>query len=117
MKAIKRESEHEIQVTCINWFRLAYPKFLIFAIPNGGQRNVIVASKLKAEGVVSGIPDLHIPIAKKGFHGLYIEMKAGNNKPSPNQITIMDKLRNEGYKCVVCWNLDEFMKEVIHYLD
>ena len=109
--------EHQTQCACVQWFRLAYPKFLIYSIPNARKVSKVQGARLVSEGVVSGIPDLHIPIAKKGFHGLYIEMKAGNNKPSPNQITIMDKLRNEGYKCVVCWNLDEFMKEVIHYLD
>ena len=46
-----KTTEHEIQVNCVNYFRLRYPKGLIYAIPNGGHRNVIVASKLKAEGV------------------------------------------------------------------
>ena len=114
-KEIVKTSEHEIQVSCINWFRLVYPKYLIYAIPNGSQRNIIVATKLKAEGVTSGIPDLHVPIAKNGYHGLYVEMKAGKNKPTGNQLTIMDKLRNEGYKCVVCYSLDEFMQEVKDY--
>ena len=109
--------EHQTQCACVQWFRLAYPKFLIYSIPNARKVSKVQGARLVSEGVVSGIPDLHIPIAKKGFHGLYIEMKAGKNKPSPNQITIMDKLRNEGYKCVVCWNLDEFMKEVKDYLD
>jgi len=108
-------SEHEIQKCCINWFRLKYPKYLIYAIPNGGQRNKIVAAKLKAEGVLSGVPDLHIPIAKQGFHGLYIEMKAGKNKASDNQITVMEKLKNEGYQCAVCWNLNQFMAVVDNY--
>ena len=116
-KVIVKTSEHDMQVACVNWFRLKYPKYLIYAIPNGSQRNIIVATKLKAEGVTSGIPDLHIPIAKNGYHGLYIEMKTGKNKPTENQLTIMDKLRNEGHKCVVCYSLDEFMKEVKTYLD
>lgn len=110
-------SEHDIQSTCVNWFRYQYPKHLIYAIPNGGQRNAIVAAKLKKEGVLAGVPDLHIPVARKGFHGLYIEMKAGKNKPSDNQLTIMGKLRNEGYKCEVCWNLDEFIKVVMNYFN
>ena len=109
-------SEHEIQVACINWFRFQYPKYLIYAIPNGGQRNKIVATKLKAEGVLAGVPDLHIPVAKQGFHGLYIEMKAGRNKPSENQITIMEKFRNEGFRCEVCWSLDQFITSVNNYL-
>lgn len=111
-----KDLEHKIQCSCIEWFRYQYPKYLIYAIPNGGERNVIVAAKLKAEGVLSGVPDLHIPTAKKGFHGLYIEMKAGKNKVSDNQRTIMDKLSDEGYKCSVCYSFDEFMKEVNEYL-
>ena len=112
-----KTTEHEIQVNCINYFRIRYPKGLIYAIPNGGQRNVIVASKLKAEGVLSGVPDLHIPIAKKGFHGLYIELKNSKaGKVSDNQKTIMEKLQSEGYRCEVCRSFDEFRNVVDNYM-
>lgn len=111
-----KKSEHEIQVSCVNYFRMKYPKFLIWAIPNGGDRNVVVGKKLKDEGALSGVPDLHVPVAMKGFHGLYIEMKAGKNKPTDKQLNIMDKLRSEGYKCEVCYTLDEFIKVVDNYL-
>ena len=110
-------SEHEIQVACINWFRCQYPKYLIYAIPNGGQRNKIVATKLKAEGVTAGVPDLHIPIAKQGFHGLYIELKNGKSgKVSDNQQTIMEKLQSEGYRCEVCRSFDEFKTIIDNYM-
>ena len=112
-----KTTEHEIQVACVNYFRLRYPKGLIYAIPNGGQRNVIVASKLKAEGVLSGVPDLHIPIAQKGYNGLYIELKNGKSgKVSDNQKTIMEKLQNEGYRCEVCRSFDEFKTIVDNYM-
>lgn len=113
---IPKVSEHDIQVACVNWFRYKYPKYLIWAIPNGGERNKIVAKRLKDEGVSRGVPDLHIPVAMNGYHGLYIEMKAGRNKPSDDQLTIMEKLTNEGYKCVVCWSLDEFIVAVNDYM-
>ena len=112
---MQKQSEHEIQVACVEWFRYQYPKSIIYSIPNGGKRNVIVAQKLKAEGVLAGVPDLHIPISNGSYNGLYIELKAGKNKPTDNKITIMEKLQNEGYKCVVCWSLDEFMQEVKDY--
>lgn len=51
-------SEHIEQVTFVNWFKLQYPKAIIFAIPNGELRAISVAQRLKAEGVKSGIPDL-----------------------------------------------------------
>ena len=112
-----KTTEHEIQVSCVNYFRLRYPKGLIFSIPNGGQRNVIVAAKLKAEGVLSGVPDLCIPISKKGFHGLYVELKNGKaGKVSDNQTTIMSKLQSEGYQCEVCRSFDEFINVVDNYM-
>ena len=112
-----KTTEHDIQVNCVNYFRLRYPKGLIFAIPNGGQRNVIVAAKLKAEGVLAGVPDLCIPIAKKGCNGLYVELKNGKaGKVSDNQKTIMSKLQNEGYKCEVCRSFDEFKNVVDNYM-
>ena len=112
-----KTTEHEIQVNCVNYFRLRYPKGLIYAIPNGGQRNVIVASKLKAEGVLSGVPDLHIPIAQKVFHGLYVELKNGKSgKVSDNQQTIMEKLQSEGYRCEVCRSFDEFKTIIDNYM-
>ena len=111
-----KQQEHNLQVGCINWFRTLYPKYLIYAIPNGGQRNVIVAAKMKAEGVLSGVPDLFIAAAKKGYNGLYIELKAGKNKPTDKQLSVMQKLENEGYKCVVCYCFDEFKITVNEYL-
>jgi len=113
-----KQTEHEIQVACVNYFRLRYPKGLIYAIPNGGQRNVIVASKLKAEGALSGVPDLHVPIAKKGFHSLYIELKNGKaGKVSDNQKAIMEKLKSEGHRCEVCRSFDEFRNVVNDYMN
>ena len=112
-----KQPEHILQVNCVNYFRLRYPKGLIYAIPNGGQRNVIVAAKLKAEGVLSGVPDLHIPMAKKGYNGLYIELKNGKvGKVSDNQHTIMYKLQSEGYRCEVCRSFDEFRTIIDNYM-
>ncbi|MDR3266245.1 MAG: VRR-NUC domain-containing protein [Tannerella sp.] len=111
-----KQKEHDLQVACVTWFHCQYPNELIYPIPNGGQRNIVVAVKLKAEGVVSGMPDLAVASAKKGFHGLYIELKVGKNKPTANQISIIYKLSSEGYKCSVCYSLDEFMRIVNNYL-
>lgn len=63
-------TEHAEQVAFVKWFRLQFPKVMIFAIPNGGLRNVQTARKLKAEGVLSGVSDLYVPMWK-----LWIEIK------------------------------------------
>lgn len=111
-----RDQEHQLQVSCIKWFRLKFRRKLIYAIPNGGKRNSIVAIKLKAEGVTSGIPDLHIPIANRFYHGLYIEMKVKPNSPTTSQEEMMNQLQANGYKCSVCYSLDEFMEVVSKYM-
>lgn len=109
--------EHDLQVRCVWWFRSQYKKAMIFAIPNGGQRNVIVAKRMKDEGVTRGIPDLCIPYPSKGFHGLYIEMKAGKRgKVSPEQAQVMNTLNALGYYCAVCRDFDEFKTEVDRYM-
>lgn len=110
-----KEREHQLQVSCVKWFRLQHRGKLIYSIPNGGMRNKIVASKLKAEGVTAGVPDLHIPIPNRFYHGLYIEMKVKPNTPTDSQIAMMNHLQANGYKCSVCYTFSEFVEVVNQY--
>jgi hypothetical protein len=61
-RAKPRELERQHQVALIKWVRAikdAYPVLkLLYAVPNGGDRNINVARKLKAEGVLAGVADL-----------------------------------------------------------
>lgn len=112
-------SEHDLQTACANWFRMQYREYahLLIAIPNGGQRDVRVARKLKAEGVVAGVPDLFLAVARGQSHGLWIEMKNGKaGRVSEHQHYMLDALERQGYKGVVCRTFDEFMKEINEYL-
>jgi hypothetical protein len=111
-----KEQEHQLQVSCIKWFRLQYRGRLIYAIPNGSKRNIVTATKLKAEGVTKGIPDIHIPIANRFYHGLYIEMKIKPNSPTTSQKEMMNQLHTNGYKCSVCYSLEDFMSVVNEYM-
>ena len=83
--------ESKLQIECVKWFRLQFSNVLIFSIPNGGQRSLITAKILKAEGTVSGVADLQIMKAKKGYNGLFIEMKYGKGKQSENQLNFQKK--------------------------
>lgn len=112
------DNEHRIQCACVKLFRYLYPNEIIYAIPNGGQRNAIEAKRLKAEGVLSGIPDLHIASARKGFHSLYVEMKNGKKGVlSANQKEMIEKLRAEGHKVVICRSVEEFDREIKEYFN
>lgn len=57
-----------------------------FHIPNGGSRNKAEAANLKRQGVKAGAPDLCVPVPSGSKHGLFIEMKAGEGKPTDKRI-------------------------------
>ena len=114
--------EHTEQVNLIKWWSLVHKQFgisehLLFAIPNGGQRNIIVASKLKAEGVRSGVPDLFLAVPKKDYHGLFIEMKKPKGgRVSDSQKEMIDELNQLDYLSVVCKGWNEARIEIEKYL-
>lgn len=112
-------SEHDLQVSCVNWFRAAYPKiaFLLFAIPNGGWRNITTAYKLKEEGVVAGVPDIFLAVPRGDYHGLWIEMKNGKaGRLSEAQKYMQSLLRDQGYRCDVCHTWVEFRTIIQDYM-
>lgn len=93
----------------------------VFAIPNGGKRNKKEAYFMKLSGTKAGVPDLMFPVAQHGYHGLFIEMKAGRNKTTPNQDEWLDLLAKNGYCVRVCYGFDEarsiidwYFEEVTH---
>ena len=109
-------SEHALQVECLQWLRMVYPHVLCYAIPNGGYRTKTTARLMRSEGVMSGIPDLHIPIPRGGYASLYIEMKNGKaGVLSDRQKEMIPRLQGYGNKVVVCRSLEEFRAAVEEY--
>lgn len=71
------------------------------------------------EGAKKGWPDLFLPVAKGGYHGLFIELKRKGNKPSESQIELLNKLKKQGY-CAECLIVDDSLQVVEfirNYLD
>ena len=97
----------------INLFERAYIETpdlamkLLFHIPNGGKRDKVTAARLKAQGVKAGVPDLFLPVARHGKHGLWIELKIYSGKPSLNQCTWIGDLREHGYDAFVCYGWED----------
>ena len=124
-----KKSEHTEQAALFSWAKKMegrHPQLkMMFAIPNGGLRNIRVAMKLKKEGVKAGIPDIflavprHLPNPTKDvftLHGLFIEMKYGKNKPTKEQQQWLTDLEDEGYRAEVCHSFEEAKKVIEDYL-
>jgi len=90
---------------------------LLYAVPNGGDRNKIVAAKMKREGVKPGVPDYCLPVARSGFHGLYIELKSLTGYASAEQKNWIEDLRAEGYRAEVCRGWEQAWAVLREYLE
>ena len=113
------EEEHRLQASCIHWFTLAYPRLYgrLFAVPNGGRRDMATGAKLKAEGVLPGVADLILLVRRGGYGALLIEMKTDKGRQSDSQRWWQQTVCSDGeYKYVVCRSLDDFIREVEEYL-
>ena len=103
-----KELEHQVQKAICQYLDLQ--KIFYFAVPNGGHRHIKVASKLKAEGVKAGIPDLCI--LKDGF-AYFIEVKRPKTQDSPkgrvtkNQIEVFGKITDTGCKVEVAYSVSD----------
>lgn len=106
-------SEHEEQVGFVAWFRWQFPGVMIFAIPNGEHRSMSVAKRLRAEGVLPGVPDLFVPEWR-----LWIEMKrVKGGRLSADQRVIIGGLESMGYSVIVGMGARDASEKVLRFLE
>lgn len=106
-------TEHEEQRVFVQWFRRRYAPVRIFAIPNGGFRSRATAGRLKAEGVMRGIPDLFVP-----EWNLWIEMKrVKGGRLSPDQVNWKHYLEEIGNTVFVAYGAQNAMELVDDFVD
>lgn len=110
--------ESKLQRSCVTYFRYQYPDIakLLFAVPNGGARNVIEATIMKAEGTQAGVSDMILLIANKSYSSLCIEFKIDKGKQTDLQKSWQDITEKHGNKYVICRSFEEFQREINEYL-
>ena len=116
----RNDLEHQHQVALFQWAATQVKKYpglaKMFAIPNAGKRTARQGAYMKAEGLRSGVPDICLPVAMHGYHGLYIELKVEGRKPSENQKGWIKALREEGYCVEVCNEWPAAQVVIMNYL-
>ncbi len=102
------ESEHDLQCRLVRWYNIARRgKGICFAVPNGGQRNAIVAAKLRSEGVMRGVSDL-IVVEPGGV--MFVEVKTPRGVVSGYQKAFAEIVSDMGYRYDIVRSLDDFAK-------
>lgn len=91
--------EQSIQRAIVDYLRLALPRAITFAVPNGGYRTRAEAGVLKAQGVVAGVSDLVIllPDGRVAF----VEVKAGKGRVSEAQTDFLATVAGFGHLTAV----------------
>ena len=109
-----RRTEAQEQITVINFCDLwGIPAV---HVPNEGKRTLANGRQLARMGLRKGFPDLFIPVAKKSYHGMFIELKRDIKcKATEQQQKWIDYLNKQGYYAVICYGADDAIRQINNY--
>lgn len=85
----------------------------VFHVPNGGLRDPRVAAKLKADGVLPGVPDIGVVLP--GGKILWIEVKAPGGRLSEAQIAFRDHIMATGGLWCLAYDIDGVERALASY--
>jgi len=96
----------------------------MFHVPNGGQRGSeldakITMAKLKSMGLVPGVPDIVLPLARCGYNALMIEFKKpdGSGRLHDDQVKYIEDARAADILVAVLDRWSEASAVTLHYLN
>lgn len=116
------DRELQEQAALFSWARnpavvRLYPELALMSCSlNGVKLSKAQAGKAKAAGMLKGEHDVRLPVARGGYIGLSIEMKAGKNKPTQEQLDYGHLMAAEGWCIRYCWSWTEAQAEILAYL-
>lgn len=129
-RAARKDEEHEEQSKLYAWKRdpatlAMYPEVdLLHAIPNlnlrlyGNLEHIAKrwGARLTREGREPGMLDNHLPVARGGWHSLYVEMKTAKGSLSDEQKAWVKKLAKAGNRVEVCRSFEAARDVIVGYL-
>ena len=116
----RAQPEYEEQVAVFQWTKAMegeYPDLkYLFATLNGIRLTPHLAAKAKAAGNKKGVCDIWLPTRRGKHSGLVIELKAGTNRPTPEQKDWIAYLNSQGFYACACWGAGEAVETITKYL-
>lgn len=92
-----------------------------FSIPNGvyipgdPKRSAIIMAAMKRTGLKPGVSDVMIAYPVFPFHGAFIELKRGDEKPTEDQQYWLHLMQDRGYYSVCAHGLDDAIRHTEVY--
>lgn len=116
-----RQPEMKIQAACVLWLYNERPETrgLFWHTPNELDRpdaNASLIARRRAEGIVKGVADCQLAIARGGYHGLFVEFKTDKGRQSEAQVAWQQLVEAQGYRYEICRGLNEFKALINDYL-
>ena len=113
--------EGRIQSSCIQiaWNEYPETRGLYYSIPNENSRgdsNAITGAIRKSYGIVAGVADTYLAMARGGYFGLYIEFKSEIGRQRKEQVEFQQRVEQQGYKYVVVRRVEDWRRELDEYL-
>lgn len=118
----QKQTESKSQQEVVRWWRDNCCEWqldaeLLFAIPNQARRSRANASRMLAEGLLAGVPDLFAAVPRGDCAGLFIEMKASGGKLSENQRLMLARLTKAGYATLVAYSATDAIHAIKAYMN
>lgn len=88
----------------------------IHSIPNSGRRTKWEAQALVTSGLKKGVWDIFVPVARLGFHGMYIEFKYADGKLTKEQIWFCNYATKQGFHMKIFRDSFEAFRYTINYI-
>ena len=123
IKLKRRNAQPEAieQAKVIAWARANernYPYlWMLHSSLNGLKRTKNAQGKAKHQGMLSGVPDLFLPVKNNYFVGLYIEMKSAKGRVSVEQSRFLKCATENSYSVVVCYSAVDAINTIKAHLE
>jgi len=131
MKVVPKRLEWQIQAAIFEWAKtmeIRIPELKLLHGSTGGVRlSIGAAVKAKRLGNKAGFPDIFLPVARGGYHGLFIELKIKPYRNHKNKMVYpvvskeqrwwINQLNIQGYCAAICKGFDAAIEEILNYIE
>jgi VRR-NUC domain len=105
-------------INIVNWFHKEFPDLAddFYHFANERRCSMQQGRLLKRKGVKRGVADFFLALPSNGKSGLWIELKVGEGKLSPEQKKFLARMLLRGFDALAVWGEDAAKAVILAYL-